>query len=353
MHKRDSLLQLFVKWGIADDFPRLAERLATEDVTIPNLRRTIQLAEILNADREKKKIPEIPQPDEKPTGNSDERAFVTLAGKVAPTGLPSKSSLLRNPRQYLKNKYKENVKQSLPEPPEVIRSKYEGLTDIESMFAYSQLALSAKVVGKDYHPEIEAWLGELSENGNVPEPRVVIIDSDLPVAASLMLPDEKPAVIISTNLMEILNDRQLKAVIGHESLHVQEHGTRGVGSTILHNLYVYINNNEPDIREEFRADAFSATLTGSADDVVDALVAMQGRQNEIVRFAKQMDAAFDDQHILRGWLAPRFHELLRFAHASFRIMPESDPKQYRRNNRMDAHPPMMSRFDKLYDSDIA
>src|SRR5687767_4333350 len=138
MPNRDSLLQLFVKWGMHEDFPRLAERLAVEDIIIPNLRRTIQLVEILDEERKRKKIPVVTKEGEEVKAN--ELVVQKVAEKT------KFKDLLADPRKILRE-VRQKIINQFPVPTDAIRSNYEGLTDIEASFAFSQLALSAKMAG--------------------------------------------------------------------------------------------------------------------------------------------------------------------------------------------------------------
>ncbi len=148
--------------------------------------------------------------------------------------------------------------------------------------------------------------------------------------------------------MEIMNDRQLKAVIGHELRHVRERGNLGLGSALMKAIHAYVTGKESIIREEFRADAFGAKLAGSADDMVDALVALHRRFSEIKRFARQSTEVMNKNHVGSAVMPPRFADLLRFAYTSFRVLREPDRVQYRKNHMADPHPPLIARFDALH-----
>lgn len=342
MHKRrDSLLQLLVKWGIHEDFPRLAEQLAVEDITLPNLRRTVALAEILDEAR-KKNIPRIPAPGEEDTSVH----ILHLPANAEKTAKP------RAARSYIKNWQEElyrNMKNTLGNlPPEVIAANYTGLKEEEQRVAFSKLAMSATLADRNNYPELHNWVEQLCEKGHVKKPRLVVLDSDMPVAMAWCFPCGEPTVFMSTNLMEIMNDRQLKAIIGHELRHVRERGNRGLVSFLMKAIHAYATGKESIIREEFRADAFAAKLTDSADDMVEALVALQRRFNEIKRFARQSTEAMKKNHVNSTVMPPRFADLLRFANAGFRVLNESDCAQYRKNNRADPHPPLIARFDALH-----
>jgi hypothetical protein len=291
MQKRDSLLHLLVKWNLHEQFPALAERLATEDILIPNLRRTIEFLERLQAFERGKAATPVP-------------VFT-----------------------------------------------YKGLTADEGSVAFSLCAVGAHVGDARSEPQMAGWIEDMCRDGQVRRPRLIILESDEPFAGALCLPGQKPVIFVTSNLREILNERQLRAVLGHELRHVKERANKGKLSRLLKQGEDWLTANESALREEFRAYAFSTKLGNAPDDMVDALLAMRDRLAELRRFGNQ--AADIVGQCLEPGIASDFRlaGLLKDAGNSMRILEERDWETRKRNNRDDEHPPMMSRFTRLFDCD--
>jgi heat shock protein HtpX len=95
-----------------------------------------------------------------------------------------------------------------------------------NFFAYWQsdkLALrmsGAKEVSPQEEPQLHRIVGEVASLAGVPKPKVYIIQNDAPNAFATGRNPEHAAVAATTGIMRILNDRELRAVMGHELGHV-------------------------------------------------------------------------------------------------------------------------------------
>src|SRR5207253_8966791 len=117
--------------------------------------------------------------------------------------------------------------------------------------------------------------------------RLIIFESDKPFTGALCEPGKKPIIFVTSNLREILNDPQLRAVLGHELSHVKERANKGFVPLLLKKGEDWLTGNESAIREEYRADAFCTKLGNAPDDLVDAMLALRDRVAELQRFGNQ------------------------------------------------------------------
>ncbi len=79
----------------------------------------------------------------------------------------------------------------------------------------------ARQVGPDQAPELHGIVAELARRGNLPMPRVFIIDDSSPNAFATGRDPEHAAVAATTGLLRILNREELAGVMAHELAHVK------------------------------------------------------------------------------------------------------------------------------------
>ena len=89
---------------------------------------------------------------------------------------------------------------------------------------------SDKVVLSMYHatpvteaeyPELYSIVRNLAVRGNIPMPKVYIVEEDTPNAFATGRNPQHAAVCVTTGIMKILNANELSGVIGHELTHVK------------------------------------------------------------------------------------------------------------------------------------
>lgn len=89
---------------------------------------------------------------------------------------------------------------------------------------------SDKIVLSMYHatpvtegeqPELYSIVRNLAVRGNIPMPKVYIVDEDAPNAFATGRNPQHAAVCVTTGIMKILNSNELSGVIGHELTHVK------------------------------------------------------------------------------------------------------------------------------------
>jgi heat shock protein HtpX len=78
----------------------------------------------------------------------------------------------------------------------------------------------AKPVTEGDHPKLIRAVRSLAQKANIPEPRVYIIESDVPNAFATGRSPQHAAVAATTGILNILDDEELEGVLGHELTHV-------------------------------------------------------------------------------------------------------------------------------------
>ncbi len=96
-----------------------------------------------------------------------------------------------------------------------------------NFFAYwssDKLALrvaGAKEVSQEEQPGLHRMVAEVATLAGLPKPKVYLIQNDAPNAFATGRNPEHAAVAVTTGIMRILSDRELRAVMGHELGHVK------------------------------------------------------------------------------------------------------------------------------------
>jgi heat shock protein HtpX len=84
-------------------------------------------------------------------------------------------------------------------------------------------ATGAKEVTADQEPQLHRIVEEVSAMAGLPKPRVYVINNDSPNAFATGRNSKHAAVAATTGIMRILDERELKAVFGHELGHIRNH----------------------------------------------------------------------------------------------------------------------------------
>lgn len=98
--------------------------------------------------------------------------------------------------------------------------------NIGSYWFSDKLALKASgahEVTPDQEPRLHAIVDEVSALSGMPKPRVYVIQNDSPNAFATGRNAKHAAVAATTGILRILDDRELRAVFGHEIGHIQNH----------------------------------------------------------------------------------------------------------------------------------
>jgi heat shock protein HtpX len=96
--------------------------------------------------------------------------------------------------------------------------------NIGSYWFSDKLALrmtGAKEVTPEQEPELHRIVDEVAAMARMPKPKVAIIHNDAPNAFATGRNDKHATVAATTGIMRILDERELKAVFGHELGHIR------------------------------------------------------------------------------------------------------------------------------------
>jgi heat shock protein HtpX len=96
--------------------------------------------------------------------------------------------------------------------------------NIGSYWFSDKLALrmtGAKEVTPDEEPELHRIVDEVAAMARMPKPKVAVIQNDAPNAFATGRDQKHATVAATTGIMRILDERELKAVFGHELGHIR------------------------------------------------------------------------------------------------------------------------------------
>ncbi len=79
----------------------------------------------------------------------------------------------------------------------------------------------AKEVSENDYPQLHRIVEELAVKGKIPKPKIYIIPSSTPNAFATGRDPNHAAVAVTEGIMEILDENELKGVLGHELSHIK------------------------------------------------------------------------------------------------------------------------------------
>lgn len=192
-------------------------------------------------------------------------------------------------------------------------------------------SMGAKTVSADEYPQLHASVERLSQQADLPKPKVAVVDSKVPNAFATGRNQKNAAVAVTTGLMRTLNQDELDGVIAHELAHVKNRdmmvmtiasflatiafmivrwgaffgGGRsrnqgGIMVAILVSLVVwiisYILIRALSRYREFAADRGAAAITGKPSALASALMKISGEVDKVpdkdLREEAEMNAFF-------------------------------------------------------------
>jgi heat shock protein HtpX len=79
----------------------------------------------------------------------------------------------------------------------------------------------AKIVSKDDYPDLHQIVERLSSDNGLPKPKIAMVNSPVPNAFATGKGPKSSLVAITTGILDLLDNDELEAVIGHELSHVR------------------------------------------------------------------------------------------------------------------------------------
>ena len=188
------------------------------------------------------------------------------------------------------------------------------LINIFTYFFSSTMVLwsyRAKIVNETEEPRIYSIVRNVAQNAKIPMPKVAIIETDVPNAFATGRNKKHAVVAVTRGLLNLMNDDENEAVIGHEIGHIKDRdmllmtvAATIVGAlTFLSRFYLFESifsskNRENDIialivlglaafgamllqlaisrQREFKADEMSAIITKKPISLANALRKIEG-----------------------------------------------------------------------------
>ncbi len=105
------------------------------------------------------------------------------------------------------------------------------IAGVMNFFAFwfsDRLALKmagAREVDESEEPRLHAMVRELADLADMPMPRVYLVENNSPNAFATGRSPSKAAVAVTTGIRQLLSERELRAVLGHEMGHVKNRDT--------------------------------------------------------------------------------------------------------------------------------
>jgi len=176
----------------------------------------------------------------------------------------------------------------------------------------------AKIVSKEEYPQLHNIVENLVNKNGIPKPKVAVVNSGVPNAFATGKSPRSSLIAVTTGILDLLDDEELEAVIGHELTHVRNRDVlvltlASVFSTLAWYLaqFSFFGGYQSRNRDsgnatvivilvaivtwvvsfliiraisryrEYSADRGGAIMTGRPDKLADALMKISGKMNKI------------------------------------------------------------------------
>ncbi|MDS0476059.1 zinc metalloprotease HtpX [Natrinema sp. 1APR25-10V2] len=196
-------------------------------------------------------------------------------------------------------------------------------------------SMGAKKVSADEYPQLHASIERLSQQADLPKPKVAVVDSKVPNAFATGRNQKNAAVCVTTGILRTLDQDELDGVLAHELAHVKnrdmmvmtiasflstiafmmvrwgaffggghgrgrEGGGGGIIVAILVSLVVWIISylliRALSRYREYAADRGAAAITGNPSALASALLKISGEMDKVpkddLREEAEMNAFF-------------------------------------------------------------
>lgn len=99
-----------------------------------------------------------------------------------------------------------------------------GIINLISYLYSDKIVLSmtrAKIVSENEYPDLHRIVSTLATSAGMPKPKVAIMKSNVPNAFATGRNPKKSLVVVTTGLLQILNENELEGVLSHEISHIK------------------------------------------------------------------------------------------------------------------------------------
>ena len=191
-------------------------------------------------------------------------------------------------------------------------------------------SMGASEVDESEYPQLHATVSRLSQQADLPKPRVAVADSQVPNAFATGRSRDSSAVAVTTGLMQTLDEAELEGVLAHELAHIKNRdvvvmtiasflstiaflvvrfgvffgGGRSRNGQVLvaivASLVVWVVSffliRALSRYREYAADRGGAVITGQPSALASALLKISGRMDQVpnddLRDTSEMNAFF-------------------------------------------------------------
>ena len=84
-----------------------------------------------------------------------------------------------------------------------------------------EISMMVRYVSEKEYPELHRMVEELSREAGIPKPRVGVSDLNIPNAFAFGRTKRDARVCVTKGLLNLLNEKELRAVLGHEISHIK------------------------------------------------------------------------------------------------------------------------------------